>query len=430
MALTHALSTNNYGTAAKIVATSAANGTHTTLAAAMADSSSGETIFLRDSVVENVTITPGVNIACWTGGTLNVPSITGLLTMTGAGTSTISGLRLVTNSAALIAVTGSAASILNVNRCYLNCSNNSGITFSTSNGSAEINLNDCLGDLGTTGIGLFTHTSAGSLSINYSRITNTGNSLTASTCSAGNLPIKHSELFFAITTSSTASFQWDYSSFQMAANNTTAATLGGSGVHACRYCRFSSGTASAVSIGSATPTFEHCIFTSSNTNAVTGAGTITGNTLNFEGTSSLVNTTTQTPLAFGIGTSWTPNIQINASNTGITYTTQVGGYIILGNAVFIWAQVILSSKGVATGNVTLSNLPIAVSASGTSKNMPMGEYNQVTKAGYTSMGLRLANSAIGTFILSSASGSAVTILTNAEISDTFQFRFSGVYIIT
>jgi len=160
MTFTHALSINNYGVAKFIVATSAANGTHTTLASAMSAASSGDTIFLRNSVTENVTITPGVNIAAWSGDSLNVPSITGTLTMTGAGTSTLSGLRLVTNSAALIAVTGSAASILNVNNCYLNISNNDGITFSTSSSSGQISLFNCKGDLGTTGIKIFAHSSA------------------------------------------------------------------------------------------------------------------------------------------------------------------------------------------------------------------------------------------------------------------------------
>jgi hypothetical protein len=102
MAFTHALSTNNYGPAKFVVATSAANGTHTTLASAMSAASSGDTIFLRDSVTENVTLTPGVNISSWpSGSSLNGTGnakITGKLTMTGAGSVTIVGIQLETNS--------------------------------------------------------------------------------------------------------------------------------------------------------------------------------------------------------------------------------------------------------------------------------------------------------------------------------------------
>lgn len=120
MTFTRALSTNNYGPAKFIVASSSANGTHSTLASAMAVATSGDTIFLRDSVTENVTLTPGVNISSWgSGSSLNATgraSITGTLTMTGAGSCTISGIQLQTNAAALLAVTGSAASVVNLQK--------------------------------------------------------------------------------------------------------------------------------------------------------------------------------------------------------------------------------------------------------------------------------------------------------------------------
>jgi len=162
MALTHALSTNNYGEAHLLVATSAANGTHTTLAGALADAVSGDTVFLRDSVTENVTIPAGINITAWQGGTLNTPTITGKITMTAAGTSSINGIRLVTNSDFIISVTGSAASILNVNDCYLNCTNNTGINYTTS-GLAALTFTNCKGDLGTTGIAYFVSPSNGTI---------------------------------------------------------------------------------------------------------------------------------------------------------------------------------------------------------------------------------------------------------------------------
>lgn len=338
MALTHALSTNNYGNPKFIVATSAANGTHITLASAMADAVSGDTIALRNSVTENVTITPGVNIiSLCGGGTLNVPSITGTLTMTGAGTSTISGLRLVTNSAALIAVTGSAASILNVLDCYLNCSNNTGITFSTSSSSAILNIKDCKGDLGTTGIALFSHSSAGKMEITYSNFTNSGSSTTASTCSAGIINMLYTFLNSPVTTSSTSAFTWDYIAIDCAVLNTTAATLGGSGLHAARYSRFNGGSASAVSCGSATPALEFCTIQSTNTNAITGAGTIISNLLAFEASSSTINTTTQTPLAnrFGIQRSTTQPAFLAFSATQSNVTGDNTAYTItFGTEIF------------------------------------------------------------------------------------------------
>ncbi len=405
-------------------------GTYATLASALAAATSGQTVFLRTSVTENVTIPVGVNIAAWSAGILNTPTIIGTVTMTGAGTSTINGIRLQTNGAPLLAVTGSAASVLNVYNCYLNCSNNTGITFSSSSASAGLFIMNCKGNLGTTGIALFSHSSAGIIEITYSNISNSGNSTTASTCSSGFINMEYTFLTSPVTTSGTSAFTWDYVSIDCFGINTTAATLGGSGLHASRYSRFNGGSASAVSCGSATPKFEFCVVQSSNTNAITGAGTMQGNTISFEGTSSGVNTTTQTNYPFGITNTWTPNLQINNSNTGITYTTQTGSYTIIGNVVTIWGVIVLSSKGASVGIVTISNLPIATSANGGNQQLNVGECNAFTAAGYTTLAFQLGNSStVSQLIMSSVSGSGVVGATNTNLANTTILRFSGTYIL-
>ncbi len=293
MAFTHALSTNRYGEGDLIVSTSAANGTHTTLAGAMADAVSGQTIFLRDSVTENVTLTAGVNITAWTGGTLNTPTITGTLTMTTAGTCNISGIKLTTNSAAILAITGSAASIVNLNNCYLNCSNSSGITYSTSSGSAALNITNCMGNLGTTGINLFAMSSAGGMTVANSIFQNSGGSSTANTVSAGIINSLSSQFSNPVTFSGTAAGTWSNTFIFTSTQNVTSLTLGASGTQSILQCLFDGGSASAISI-STTATIIGCTVTSSNTNAITGAGTINYSGITFGGTSTTINTTTQT----------------------------------------------------------------------------------------------------------------------------------------
>ncbi len=60
------------------------------------------------------------------------------------------------------------------------------------------------------------------------------------------------------------------------------------------YCGLFSGSASSVSVGSGTTvTLDSCIISSTNTNAVTGAGTLNYIGLIFQGTSFKINTTTQ-----------------------------------------------------------------------------------------------------------------------------------------
>jgi len=295
MTFTHALSTNRYGEADLIVSTSAANGTHTTLASAMSAAVSGQTIFLRDSVTENVTITPGVNISAWAGGALNTPTIIGTLTMTGAGTSTISGIRLQTNSAALIAVTGSANSRLLLDDCYLNMTNNTGITFSTSGTTSQIQLSSCRGDLGTTGIAIFSHSSAGNLSIVNTIINNSGASSTANTCSAGTLTlISQTFLPNPITMSGTGAFTGKFFEIDTSATNVTCLTTVSGTTNLVQFGRLSSGTATPLSVGG-TVNSDAIILNHSNATAISGAGTLVYNSIFQDATVGALTTTTLTP---------------------------------------------------------------------------------------------------------------------------------------
>jgi hypothetical protein len=290
------ISTNTFGCAKWIVSSDATQGTHTTIAGALTSASSGDTIFIRPGTyTENLTLKAGVNLSAFVGDA-NTPNVTivGTCTMTTAGTVSITGVRLQTNSAALLAVTGSAASNVFLSNCYLNCSNNSGITYSSSSASSSISLLYCIGNLGTTGINYFAHSSAGVMNILYCNFVNSGASTTVNTQSAGTLNIGYTGFSSPITTSGSASLTWDYMSMDLSGFNATAATLGGNGVHNIRYSRFMSGNVAAVSVGNATTLMESCTVSSSNTNAVTGAGTITYSGMIFEGTSTTINTTTQT----------------------------------------------------------------------------------------------------------------------------------------
>lgn len=294
MALTHALPTNNYGVARLIVATSPSNGTHTTLTSAMADASVGDTIFLRDSVTENVTITPGVNIAAWQGSSANTPSIIGTLTMTGAGTSTISGIRLQTNGASLLAVSGSAASTVNLNNCYLNCTNSTGISFTSSSSVSSIFISNCRGNLGTTGIALFSHSSSGLMLFQDCLISNTGGSSTSSTCSSGILNGILFQINSPITFSGTGAGTFENCIFFTASQNVTSLILGGSD-HTIRWSNIFSGSASSINISTGS-TVEFCNISSSNTNAITGSGILNLGYNSFSGNSSTINTTTVNPI--------------------------------------------------------------------------------------------------------------------------------------
>lgn len=292
------LSTNTFTYAKWIVSSDATQGTHTTIAAALTSASSGDTIAIRDGTyTQDQTLKAGVNL-CAYGGSGLTPNVTivGNLTASFAGTCTISGIRLQTNSANLLTVSGSSATIVNLVDCYLNCTNNTGISYSSSSGSSKINVYTCSGDLGTTGIGFWSNSGAGSFLVRDSQFSNSGSSLTASTNSAGVVTLRNNSFASPISSSSTAVLQLTSINVDCSALNTTAVTHNGTGSNSvCEQCTVGSGTASAVSIGTgATLQMTGGQYRSSNTNCITGAGTVEYSCLSFTGSSSTINTTTQT----------------------------------------------------------------------------------------------------------------------------------------
>ena len=56
---------------------------------------------------------------------------------------------------------------------------------------------------------------------------------------------------------------------------------------------------------------------------------------------------------------WTPALNFGGATTGITYTTQTGTYTRNGDVYTAEANVVLSSKGSATGSATVTGLPSA-----------------------------------------------------------------------
>ena len=363
-----------------IVDPSANRGTHTTIAGAIAAASSGETIFIRPGTyTENLTLKAGVDLVSFSseGETPNV-TIIGNATFSAAGTVTISGIRLQTNSAAFLTVSGSAASVVNLHNCYLNCSNATGISFTAANTSSEINCFRCTGNLGTTGIALYNMSATGVLMFEYCFFRNSGVSTTASSNSASNVLFNYSVGTMAFSTSGTGSFLATHSILNIGViSNTTAVTTAGTGAaNTIYFCTVTSGTASAISVGSGTTLqMANSIVDSTNTNAITGAGTIVFTEISFQNTSSLINTTSQTRrnisvggISFDGGTNtlsnytegtFTPTMTGGTVAGTTTYTAQAGFYRRIGNLVVVQFTV-TGTGATGTGNVVFGGLPFTI----------------------------------------------------------------------
>lgn len=317
-------------------------GTYATIAAAMTAASAGDTVFLRSAITENFTIKANVNLVGWpVSGSTSSPSITGKITMSTAGMCTISGIKLITNGDYFLETSGAVSASVILDRCNLQCTNFSGINQTATSGAIRI-LN-CNGDLGTTGIALFASTAGTTQIVNCPNLANSGGSTTASTKSAGTLFLQTSSITNPITTSGTAAIQAQDCYF--AVTNTTCLTHGGSGtVSFIRDSKVDSGTASAISVGASGVLYcEHNDISSSNTNVITGAGSLLYGSLTFSGSSSNINTTTTTVLSEG------PSRTVGSANTGATNTLTVTNSSNTASSV---ANIVSTVGGTSAGDAT------------------------------------------------------------------------------
>ncbi len=418
----NSLTLNPYNCAKWIVDPIANLGTHQTIAAAITAASSGETIFIRPAVyTENLTLKAGVNLAAFTCDALT-PNVTisGTCTMTTAGTVSISGIRLQTNGAALLSVTGSAASIVNLTNCYLNCTNFTGITFSSSSSSAQINLITCKGDLGTTGIGYHTSTSAGDIVYKFGSLNNSGGSTTDSTNSAGNVYILHTTTTCKFACSSTGTLRCEHSVITVNNFNTPAITTAGTGSSIVELCDFSTGTASAITVGAGTTVnINQNALRSTNASVIANAGTITSNGLTFDGSNVLS--------IYKTGT-WTPAVTFGGGSTGITYSSQVGFYTQIGNQVYVSCRLILSNKGSSTGLAKIINLPISTGASGVGFSMAVAIFSNISIAGFVSVGVICENNSTSCNVFACPATGAATQIQETGFTNTTDIRFTGCYL--
>jgi hypothetical protein len=260
---------------------------------------------------------------------------------------------------------------VNLNNCYLNCTNNTGITFSSSSASAQININNCFGDIGTTGIGIYSMSSIGTLNTFFTQITNTGASTTATTNSAGKCNHRYSKFFSPFSCSSTGTCDFVFTNIVSNAANSTCFTTAGSGISGIANCELFSGTASAISVGTGTSiNLYNSLIDSSNTNALTGLGTLISIGNVFTNTSHLSNVTTQTGgAASGLTQGTAPsagflgeNIRASASSVAlVTLTPKTICSISL--TAGIWDISAISTTVCATsGNYSIMGISTATNA--------------------------------------------------------------------
>jgi hypothetical protein len=122
----------------------------------------------------------------------------------------------------------------------------------------------------------------------------------------------------------------------------------------------------------------------------------------------------------------TPTLTIGGSTTGITYTTRLMSFTRIGNLVTVRAQIILSSKGGLTGDVTIGGLPFTAAAgSGASAGISVGYYAGLTALTTAPLGA-VAQGTTSVLLYKQGAVSGVA-LGGADITNTFRIEFSVTY---
>lgn len=120
--------------------------------------------------------------------------------------------------------------------------------------------------------------------------------------------------------------------------------------------------------------------------------------------------------------SWTPVLNFGGATTGITYGTQAGSYTKIGRYVFGTGDIILTSKGSATGNATITGLPFTVAGG----NGALGTgFSQNMSSWQAWLGALFNSTSQINLYFSSATG--VTAISNSNFTNTSEIQFSFAY---
>jgi hypothetical protein len=124
--------------------------------------------------------------------------------------------------------------------------------------------------------------------------------------------------------------------------------------------------------------------------------------------------------------SYTPTLAFGGATTGITYTSQAGRYVQVGNQVTAWASITVNSNGSASGTATIS---LPVTASNVSNLLMVGQFvldEQTTISG--DQHVMVVNNTTTAQLREGITGNS-TVLTEADIPDGSILHMTVTYYV-
>lgn len=407
-------------------------GRYQTLTAALAAASSGDIIMMRPGTYsENVTIDKNISVVGWQDSNRIAGSvvISGKISLNSGITYKTSGISYSSNGDDNFDLSNDSAKIEMVN-CKVSTETGV-IAFNVSaTTGASVFVDTCyLSGNGTAQ--LLANASSSGFFFHYCFIE--GYTSTASTISSGSVNIRSSNCGAIFSTSNAGRLAAQSSQFGPQVTpylNVTYLTSAGTGNQFISNCNFYSGTASALSIGTGTTlNINGSLVHSSNTNAVTGAGTIISDAITYAGTSRLNNVTTKSFMEFGDSGTFTPGLTFGGGSTGLTFSSQIGQYSRIGKLVWFAIQLVLTAKGTSTGTASITGLPF--NSANTPGGSTINTVFPVSASNLTFTGqvnARCAGGGSAALALDNwASAGARASLTDAAFANNTLIQITGVY---
>jgi hypothetical protein len=277
--------------------------THTTIAAAFSDASSGDTVYIRPGTyTEDPTVPVGINVAALPGtaapGAGNV-TIVGKLTQTATGTSTFSNIIFATNSDVMLDFGGSGLIQTSFQNCSFFLLDADGLTIN--NASGNPNFRNCTFHQTGDTFDYFNITLCGTVTYTDCRFFVSG-AIGTSDIDAGVVAFTNCNLHQLFTCSGSSFYRIKRCSWGPG-QNVTFLTTAGTGTTNIKGLILDSGTAVAISIGSGTTVnAQQLSIKSTNENPIDGAGTINYSTIDFLESGHSISTATENPGSFRAAT--------------------------------------------------------------------------------------------------------------------------------
>jgi hypothetical protein len=125
---------------------------------------------------------------------------------------------------------------------------------------------------------------------------------------------------------------------------------------------------------------------------------------------------------------FTPGVAFNDLSTGVTYSAQTGAYTRIGRCVYFTVDIVLTNKGSAAGNMTVTGLPFT-SMGTNSYGISFADWYDFNFGAINPIYGKINPSNTNISLYREAAASYVQPITDAEVLNNTQFRLSGFYFV-